>query len=463
VERYDVMVIGGGSGLRVAINASRAGLKVALIDPGPIGGTCVNNGCLPSKMLIYPADVIRTLQDARSVGIKSAGIEIDFPLIMDRMRSAVMRSRSWREEAVKSLPNLTWHSDLAEFTADHTLKAGDEILTAPKIAIATGSRNLVPSLPGLSEAGYIDNISLLELKKPPESLIILGGGYIGCEYAHFFSAMGTKVALIGRNPRLLPGEDPEVSEIVKKVMSRSMRVLTNHEALRVEVKDGTKVVFAINRASNEEVSCGAEEILLALGRRPNTDLLRPEKTGVHTDDKGWIKVDEYLETTRTGIWAFGDALGRHMFKHTANYESKVVWHNMTSDAKEKADFHAVPHAVFTYPQVGAVGMTETEALEAGHNVLVGRAGYTEVTKGLAMAEDDGLVKVVVEEGTEKVLGSFIVGSDAAVLIQLVVLLMNGPGQNLDPLKRSQVIHPALSEVLMRAFSHLKRPGSRTQD
>ncbi|HWQ19477.1 MAG TPA: dihydrolipoyl dehydrogenase [Methanotrichaceae archaeon] len=459
MEKYDVIVIGAGSGLKVAFNASKAGLKVALVDHGPLGGTCVNDGCLPSKMLIYPADIIRTLQNARAVGIKSAGIEIDFSMIMDRMRSAVMRSRSLREEAVKSRPNLTWHRDLAEFTDDRTLKVGNDVLTAPKIAIANGSRNRVPSLPGLKKAGYIDNTSLLDLKVPPESLVILGGGYIGCEYAHFFSAIGTKVALIGRNPRLLPGEDIEVSEIVKKVMSRSMRVLTNHEAKRVEVKGATKVIFAADRASNEEVQCGAEEILLAAGRGPNTDLLKPERTGVETDDRGWIKVDEYLETSRPGIWAFGDALGRHMFEHTANYEANVVWHNMMNDVKEKADFHAVPHAVFTYPQVGAVGMTENEAIEAGYEVLVGRAAYTEVTMGLAMAEEDGLVKAVVEEGTEKVLGCSIVGSDAAVLVQQAVMLMNGPGQNLDLLKRSQVIHPALSEVLARAFYRLKRPES----
>lgn len=459
MEKYDVIVIGAGSGLRVAFSASRAGQKVALIDPGPLGGTCINDGCLPSKMLIYPADVIRTLQAARAVGIKSACIEIDFPMIMERMRSAVIHSRSLREEIVRSLPNLTWHRDLAEFTADHTLKAGDEVLTAQKIVIATGSRNLVPSLPGLKEAGYIDNASLLELKAPPESLIIIGAGYIGCEYAHFFSAMGTKVALIGRNPRLLPGEDEEVSEIVRRGMSRSKQVLTNHEARRVEVKDGKKVVSALNRSSGEVVQCGADEIMLALGRGPNTDILKPEVTGVERDDRGWIKVDEHLETTSPGIWAFGDALGRHMFEHTARYEASVVWHNMMNDAKERADFHAVPHAVFTYPQVGAVGITEPEALGAGHKVLVGRARYSEVTKGLAMAEDEGLVKVVVEEGTEKILGSSIVGSDAAVLVQQVVLLMNGPGQNLDPLKRSQVIHPALSEALARAFYHLKRPGS----
>ena len=458
MEKYDVIVIGAGSGLKLAIIASRAGQKVALIDRGPLGGTCINDGCLPSKMLIRPADVIRTIQGAGAVGIKSTGIEIDFSMIMERMRSAVKISRSRREEAVRSLPNLTLHRDMAEFTADHTLKAGDEILTAPKIAIATGSRNLVPSLKGLKEAGYIDNTSLLELNELPGSLIILGGGYIGCEYAHFFSAMGTEVTLIGRNPRLLPGKDPEISEIVKKVMSRNMRVLTNHEARSVEAKGRAKVVSAVNRASNEEVSYEAEEIMLALGRGSNADLLRPEKTGVETDDRGWIKVDEHLETTMPGIWAFGDALGRYMFEHTASYESGVVWHNMTNGAREKADFHAVPHAVFTHPQVAAVGMTEHEAMESGYRVLVGRAGYTEVTMGLAMAEDDGLVKVVVEEGTEKVLGSSIAGSDAAVLVQQAVMLMNGPGQSLDLLKRSQVIHPALSEALARAFYHLKAPA-----
>ena len=220
-----------------------------------------------------------------------------------------------------------------------------------------------------------------------------------------------------------------------------------------------KVITAKDRATGNKVQFEAEEILEALGRTSNSDTLKPEKTGVEIDRKGWIRVNEYLETSKPGIWALGDAIGKHMFKHTANYEADIVWHNITSTEKEKADFHAVPHAVFTYPQVGAVGLTEAEARASRKNIMVGRAKYTNVAKGVAMAEDDSLVKAVVDGDTEKILGCSIVGSEAAILIQQVVLLMNCGNQDLEPLRRSQVIHPALSEVLIKAFSNLEYPES----
>ena len=421
MEKYDLIVIGGGSGVNVASNAAIDGMKVCLIDRSQLGGTCTNNGCLPSKMLTYPAYVIRILQDAKAVGIKGANIEIDFPMIMSRMRSAVDKRRAEIEEFVRSSENVTLHQDNAEFIDEYTLMVGDTTVTAPNIVIASGSRSLVPPIQGLKEAGYLDNISVLKLLKQPQSLIILGGGYVGCEYGHFFSAMGTEVTILGRNPRLLPKEDPEISDMVMKVMSKNLKILTNHEANKVEIRKGMKVITAKDRVTGKEVQFEAEEILEALGRTSNSDTLKPEKIGVEIDKKGWIRVNEYLETSKPGIWALGDAIGKHMFKHTANYEADIVWHNITSTEKEKADFHAVPHAVFTYPQVGAVGLTETEAKATGKNIMVGRARYTNVVKGVAMAEDDSLVKAVVDGDTEKILGCSIVGSEAAILIQQVSL------------------------------------------
>jgi dihydrolipoamide dehydrogenase len=457
MEKYDLIVIGGGSGTNVASDAARHGLKVCLIDRSQLGGTCTNNGCLPSKMLVYPAYVVRIFKDARAVGIKGANIEIDFPKIMSRMRSAVARRRAEIDGFIRSAENVTLIKDNAEFIDEYTLMVGDTTVTAPQIVIASGSRPMVPPIQGLRETGYLDNISVLNLLKQPRSLIILGGGYIGCEYGHFFSAIGTEVTIIGRNPQLLPNEDPEISDVVKKVMSKNLKILTNLEASKVEARKGMKVITAMDRATGEEVQYEAEEILEALGRISNADTLKPEKTGVEVDRKGWIKVDEYLETSKPGIWALGDAIGRHMFKHTANYEADIVWHNIISTEKEKADFHAVPHAVFTYPQVGAVGLTEAEAIAAGKNIMVGRAKYIDVVNGIAMAEEDSLVKVVVEGDTEKILGCSIVGSEASILIQQIVFLMNCGDRGLEPLRRSQVIHPALSEVLIKAFSNLEYP------
>jgi dihydrolipoamide dehydrogenase len=457
MDKYDLIVIGSGAGMHVVSNAVQEGLKVALLERGPLGGTCLNNGCIPSKMLIYPADVIRTLQDARAVGLEGTIERIDFPLIMSRMRSVVEQSRRALEEAVRAEENLTLYRDTASFTGDFALKAGEETITAQKIVIASGARALIPPVPGLKEAGYLDNVSLLEMERPPESLAIIGAGYIGCEYGHFFSAMGTDVTILGRSPSVLNSEDPEVSRVVTKALSRYMKVHTNHEVLQVEVEGGEKVISARNRSDGQVYRFRAEEILVAAGRRSNSDLLRPEKTGVEMERGGWIKVDEYLQTTRPGVWALGDATGKHMFRHTANYAAEVVSHNLQKEERVKADFHAVPHAVFTHPQVAGVGLTEPEAQAAGYKILVGRARYTEVAKGYAMAEEDGFVKVVVEEGRGRILGCSVVGPEAPALIQQVVYLMNADDQDLTPMIRSEVIHPTLSEVLIQAFARLEHP------
>lgn len=220
MEEYDLVVIGSGAGMNVASNAFNAGMKVAVVEHYLMGGTCLNNGCIPSKILLYPADVIRELDEASGIGIQGSITHVDFSLIMSRMRSFVGEGREEMERGIASVEGLEWYRETGEFIGDYTMKVGNKKITAPKIVIASGARLLVPSIPGLQETGYIDNISVLELKKPPKSLIIMGGGYIACEYGHFFSAMGTKVTILGRNPRLLKREEPEVSEVVRRRFSK---------------------------------------------------------------------------------------------------------------------------------------------------------------------------------------------------------------------------------------------------
>ena len=379
MDRFDLIVVGSGAGTHVASVASKEGLKVALVDKGPAGGVCLNNGCIPSKMLIYPADVIRTLQHATEVGVEASITRIDFQKIMSRMRSVVEKNRIHLERAIESKKNITLFNNSAEFIGDYTIQVGDKTLTAPKFVIATGARSLVPPIQGLKEAGYLDNVTLLNLEEPPESLIIIGAGLVACEYGHFFSAMGTKVTILGRNPRVLKNEEPEVSRIVREVLSEFMKVFTNHHVIGVELKDGRRVVSAHNLIDNRIYEFQSDQILLATGRRSNSDLLKPEMTSVETDQHGWIKVNEHLETTKKDIWAMGDAIGKNMFRHTASYESDIVIHNMLQAKKLEdrmnVDFHSVPHAVFTNPPVAGVGLKESEALDAGYDVLVGRAGH----------------------------------------------------------------------------------------
>ena len=246
MEKYDLIVIGSGAGMSVAANALGEGLRVALVEHGPLGGTCLNTGCIPSKILIHPADVIRDLQEARRVGVVGSIQQVDFPHIMDRMRRFVDSDRQAMERGVLAAKDLKWYGGTGEFISDYTLKVGEETITAPKILISSGSRALVPDIPGLGEMGFLDNTTVLQLKRLPGSIIIMGGGYIACEYGHFFSALGAQATIIGRNPRLLKGEEPEISDTVMRKFSRYARIYTGYEAVQAGREGHQKFIVARN-------------------------------------------------------------------------------------------------------------------------------------------------------------------------------------------------------------------------
>jgi dihydrolipoamide dehydrogenase len=273
--------------------------------------------------------------------------------------------------------------------------------------------------------------------------------------------MGSKVTLLGRNPRLLKSEDPEISEIFARRFGEHVEVYTNVEVTGVKKnRAGRNLVTATDRATGAPTIVACDTILLAVGRVSNADILHPERGGIDVDKQGWIVVDEYLRTSRPNVWALGDAIGRHMFRHTANYESSVVRHNAFGEHLVKADFRAVPHAVFSWPQVAHVGMTEAQAVAAGHHLLVGRSRYADRTMGFAIGEGESLVKVVVDAHDRRILGASIVGSNAAMLLQPIVWLMRAGDGTFLPLARSQTIHPALPEVVVQAFGNLQSPQER---
>jgi dihydrolipoamide dehydrogenase len=286
-------------------------------------------------------------------------------------------------------------------------------------------------------------------------MLIIGGGYIASEYGHFFSSIGTKVTIIQRNPRILPDEEPEISTLLKEEMSKRMDVFVNYEATEVTEKDGMKTVTAKNRTDGSTKQFSAEALLVAAGRLPNSDMLKPEKTGVELDARGYVKVNEYLETGKKNIWAFGDAIGKQMFKHVANYEAQVAWHNAVHDRKVKMDYSTAPHAVFTHPQIASVGLKEAEAKQLGYKVLVGVSSHASTALGAAMGEPKGFVKVIVEQKTGKILGGHIVGPFASILIQEIINAMAVGDKTFTPIVRGMHIHPAMTEVVQMAFGNLR--------
>jgi dihydrolipoamide dehydrogenase len=463
MEDFDLVIIGSGAGMNIVDSALNNGMKVALVENGPLGGTCLNRGCIPSKMWIYPADVIREIEDASAVGVHARLEKADFDLIQRRTWDVVLGDRNHIEESVRSDPRLRFFNATGRFTGDHVLQAGNHTLRAPKIVIAAGARSFIPPIPGLEGVPYKTSENIFDILSLPSSIIIIGGGYKSCEFAHFFSAMGVKVTIIQRNVRLVPEEEPEMSFVVGKMLGRHVKIVLGQIVKQVRaIADGVEVIWTDREIGAVETVEKAEMLFLGTGMQSNADLLNVSATGVKTDSKGFVQVNEFLESTVPGIWALGDITGRHMFRHTANYESQVVWHNISSPQRLPTDEHAIPHAVYTYPTVSSVGLTEAAAKAMGYKYLVGVSRYANVAKGSAMADETGLVKVVVEKGTRRILGAHVAGKDADVLVQQMVFLMNAGDMSYLPMARSQVIHPALSEVLISALGRLMDPEHRHQ-
>ncbi len=454
MKNYDAVVIGSGSGAAIADEAASQGLKVALVDKGPlVGGTCLNWGCIPSKTMIYPADRIVEIQEAQKLGIKAEIKNIDFPSIMERMRRSRQESQGYIREGIKQTEDMDFYEGEAHFTGDYTLEVNGEKIRGERIFIASGSRPFIPPIKGLDSVDYLTNETALELKDRPDSLLIIGGGYVAVEFGHFFAAMGTKVVILEMANRLVLAEEEEIAELLKKELSKRMEVHTNTQADEVtENKNGVSVL-TVDKDSGRRKDFTAQRLMVAVGRRSNADLLKVENTGVEVDNRGFIKVDDYLETTKKNIFAVGDANGQQMFTHMANREADIVIGNVFYDRNQKVDYSVVPHAVYSYPQIASVGLTEEKARK-DHDVVVGRTKYSDTAKGEAMMEKEGFVKVIMEKGSDEILGLHLIGPYAPVLIQEVVNVMTSGG-GIEEINEGIHIHPALSELIPTA---LNSPG-----
>ncbi len=455
MKNYDILVVGSGSGAFIVEQGLAHGLKVAYVDKGPVGGTCLNVGCIPSKIIIYPADLVVQVQQARKLGIQAEVKDVDFAGIMARARRHVRGARQDIVDAIARTPGLDFYQANGRFTGDRTLLVDGETLRADKVFIASGARPSIPPVKGLETVDYLTNENVLELEVCPRSLIIVGGGYIAVEYGHFFAAMGTRVTILQKAVRLVKDEEPEVSALLERELGKRLTVVTDAEVVEASASPTGVHVLARSALTERESAYSAERVLLAAGRRSNADLLDVARTGVGTRDDGYIQVDEYLATNRPNIWAFGDAIGRGMYRHAANYEAEIAWHNGGHGGHEAVDFDKIPHAVFTFPQIASVGLKEREA-RASHDILVGRALYSDVARGKAMMEESAFAKLIVEKGTGRILGAHIIGPEAPLLIQEVTDAMAGL-DNLTPLLAGIHIHPALSEVITAAIGNLRPP------
>jgi len=438
MKSFDLIVIGAGSGLDVAVEAANRGWKVALIEEGPLGGTCLNRGCIPSKMVIHAADVAET---AGKFGLTG---KINFSATIGWASKIVDKDARAIEQGLRSEHNPRLLKAHCRFVGNKILEVAGERIMGKKILIAAGARPIIPT--EVKDVPHITSKEALRLKRLPKSMIIVGGGYIAAEMGHFYGTMGCKITIIQRGPLLIPREDKEVSAAFTARWKKKYQVLLNSTVAKAE-KRGAKVAVYVGKKKYT-----AEKLLVVTGVQPNSDLLDVDKTGVIVNEKGFILVNEYMQTSNKDIFALGDIVGKYLFKHSANLEAEYVLANLFG-AKKKVDYYPLPHAIFTSPQIAGVGLTEQEC--QGKKYVVGRYEYRNTGMGLALREE-GFVKFIVERDTKEILGCHILGPQASILIHEVVAVMKADRfKALDILRNAVHVHPALSEVVQRAAGSVK--------
>ncbi|UPV76915.1 dihydrolipoyl dehydrogenase (plasmid) [Halorussus limi] len=452
LTEFDVVVIGAGSGLSVASAAARQGADVAVIEKGLMGGTCLNRGCVPSKMLIHRADIAEQIRQSEQFGIEAEITNVDFASMVEEVNADVEESATQIEHGLRQSPNHTLFKDEAQFVDTRTLKVNGNQIIGHKVIVAAGTRPFIPPIDGIEDVDYITSTGALQRDTRPNHLVIVGGGYIAAELAHFYGSFGTDITIIGRADTLLPEEDREIAERFTRGFADKHTVYTSYEAIAAAQQNGEITVTA-EHADGEVIDIAGDELLIAAGRIPNTDTLAVENAGIETDPLGFVETNEYLETTAQNVWALGDIVGEYLYKHSANLEAQYVVQNAFGehDHKHPVDYAAMPHAVFSSPQVAGVGMTEEELEEENMEYISGKYSYEDTAMGGALKETEGIVKVLVDPSDGAILGCHILGPRASMLIhEVVVAMTQGSGTVVD-IADSTHVHPALNEVVQRAF------------
>jgi dihydrolipoamide dehydrogenase len=463
METFDFLVVGSGSGLDVANVAANQGQSVAIVEKGPLGGTCLNRGCIPSKLLLYHADVLETVERAGEFNIDVTVDSVDFADIVREVNEEVSGDAEGIRRGLESSSQHALFDGEARFVDERTLEiSGGENdgtrLRAETILLAAGSRPAIPPIDGIESVDYLTSTEALQLEAPPDHLVVVGGGYIAAELGHFFETFGSDVTIIGRRPELLPQTDPEIAAWFTDQYRDRLTVHAGHEVTSVTEDDGSTTVEARPYEYGEDggpvdeadpVTVTGDELLVAAGRQSNADTLNLDATGVETDDCGFVETDEYLQTDAEGVWALGDIVGEYLLKHNANHEARTAARNIFGEELHAVDYTAMPYAVFAAPEVAGVGATEDELQAAGREYATNTHEYGDTARGDAM-KTNGLVKVLIDlEG--EILGCHIVGPQASTLIQEVVVAMKSGSGTVRDIRESVHIHPALPEVIDRAF------------
>jgi pyruvate/2-oxoglutarate dehydrogenase complex dihydrolipoamide dehydrogenase (E3) component len=455
-DRYDAIVIGAGQGGGpLARTLAGAGRRTALLERDQVGGTCVNVGCTPTKTMLASARVAYLARRGADYGVRTGTVEVDLPRVVERKRDLVLNFRKGGRSRLETTPGLELlHPAHGRFLGPRQLEVqradgSRRTLSADLVFINVGDRPAVPDLPGLGAIPYLDSSSIMELTQVPEHLLVLGGGYVGLEFGQMFRRFGSRVTVIHRQPALLSREDPDVAEEVAKILrGEGLEVVLSAETQSAAPgPDGLELRV---RTPEGERTFKGSHLLVATGRVPNSDTLNLGAAGIETDEGGFIRVNERLETSAAGVYALGDVKGGPAFTHISYDDFRILRTNLLEGGKATTTNRLVPYAVFLDPQLGRIGLSETEARARGLRIRVARLPMSQVARAREVDETRGLMKAVVEAGSGKILGAAVLGVEGGELMSVLQVAMMG-GLPYTVLREAVFAHPTLAESLNNLF------------
>jgi pyruvate/2-oxoglutarate dehydrogenase complex dihydrolipoamide dehydrogenase (E3) component len=448
---FDAIVVGAGqAGPPLAGRLTAAGHTVAMVERKLIGGTCVNTGCIPTKTLVASAHAAHLARRGADFGVGTGLISVDMAAVKARKDKIMLDDRHGVEDWLTAMDGCTVIRGHARFTDPHTLRVGDQVLQADRIFLNVGGRAVVPNIPGLADIEFLTNVSILELDTVPEHLVIVGGSYIALEFAQMYRRFGARVTVVEKGPRLASREDADVSDVITSILqNEDIDIVVDADDIRI-AKFGNG--FELTPRADAAAIAGSH-LLLAVGRRPNTDDLGLQRAGVQTDDRGYISVDDQLKTSVDHIWAMGDCNGKGAFTHTSYNDFEIVAANLLDNDPRRVSDRIPTYALYIDPPLGRAGMTVEQARASGRAVLVGQRPMTRVGRAVEKGETQGFMKVVVDAETQQILGAAIlgVGGDEAIHEILDVMSAKAPYTTL---ARTMHIHPTVSELIPTMLQEL---------
>lgn len=453
-QNFDAVVVGAGqAGPFLAARLAESGRRVALVERKFFGGTCVNAGCTPTKAVVASARAAFQARNGSGLGVHVDSVRVNLREVRDRAHQIVLNSRNGQEEWLGKMANLTMFKGTASFESAHGLRVGDAVLEAPKIFLNVGARPAIPNLRGLESIPYCTSTSILELEELPAHLIVIGGGYVGLEFAQMFRRFGSRVTLVDRNPRLAPREDYDASNVIHEVFqAEGIEIRINANCIHFE-KRGDEVLAGLECAEGAPHVSGSH-VLLAVGRKPNTDDLNLPAAGVVVDRAGFITVDDELRTSAEGIYAIGDCNGRGAFTHTSYNDFEIVADSLLAGGSRRVSDRISAHALFIDPPLAQVGMTEDQVRRSGLPALIGMRPMSRVSRAVEKGETFGFIKVLVHAESRQILGATLFGTGADEAIHCILTAMYAQ-QSSVLLAQSMHIHPTVAELIPTVMGELK--------